>query len=166
MNRLVRIFKHLTYPDWWLHRTFSRDGLERIAHAVAASEARHSAEIRVAIETRLGLGALIGGMTPRQRAEEAFARLRVWDTEANNGVLIYVLLAERSFEIVADRGIARLVSQEEWQKLCAEMAAMLREGRHEAALVHGIEAIGSRFVSLFPHRDDDVNELPDSPVLL
>jgi uncharacterized membrane protein len=166
MNGLVRILKHLSYPDWWLHRTFTRDALDRIAKAVAASEAGHGAEIRVAIETRIGLLSLLNGQSARKRAEEVFSQLRVWDTEANNGVLIYVLLAERRFEIVADRAISRVVPQDEWEGLCREMGELLCSGRQEAAVVRGIEVIGTRFAALFPRSSNDVNELPDRPAVL
>lgn len=166
MGRLIRIFKHLSYPEWWLKRTFSNRCLDRVGQAVERSEAGHGAEIRVAIETRLALAALIKGQTARQRAEEVFAQLRVWDTEANNGVLIYVLLADRQFEIVADRAIARVVPQADWEALCQKMEELLQGGRHEAALQLGIETVGTRFAPLFPHEAGDVNELPDRPVIL
>lgn len=163
---MLRLLKHLSYPAWWLRRTFASDALERIGQAVTKSEARHGAEIRVAIEVRLELVALVRGQTARQRAEEVFSQLRVWDTEANNGVLIYMLLADHQFEIVADRGIARLVPQSEWERLCREMEGHFREGRHEQALLHGIEEIGERFATLFPRTERDVNELPDQPAIL
>lgn len=163
---LKRFVRHHAVPAWWLQRALPSASLDRIKTAVSAAEAGHAAEIRVAIEPRLGLMSLLRSQTPRQRAEEVFSLLRVWDTAANNGVLIYVLLADRQFEIVADRGIAAAVPQAEWERLCQEMENHFRSGRHEEAVLHGIRAIGERFEPLFPRYGGDVNELPDQPALL
>jgi uncharacterized membrane protein len=120
----------------------------------------------VALETSLGWRSLLQGETARQRAEAVFTSLRVWNTELNNGVLIYLLLADREFEIVADRGLARVVEQAEWEQLCRTMEADFRAGRHEKALLHGIDVIGKRLGTLYPHLANDTNELPDRPVIL
>jgi uncharacterized membrane protein len=166
MNRLMRTLTHLTLPDWWLRRTLSRAALDRIERAVTDSEARHGAEIRVVLETGLGLLPLLKGQTARQRAEALFASLRVWDTELNNGVLIYLLLADREFEIVADRGVARAIGQDQWEGLCRAMETHFRAGHHEAALLYGIGELGKRLEALYPHRADDADELPDRPLIL
>jgi uncharacterized membrane protein len=166
MHKLIRVFRHLSYPSWWLRRVLPRSSLDRIGKAVADSEAHHGAEIRVALETSLGWRSLLQGETARQRAEAVFTSLRVWNTELNNGVLIYLLLADREFEIVADRGLARVVEQAEWEQLCRTMEADFRAGRHEKALLHGIDVIGKRLGTLYPHLANDTNELPDRPVIL
>ena len=106
-----RIFKHLFAPHWTVHRAFSRRGLKRIEEAIKASEAKHAGELRFAVEAGLDLLPLLRGMTPRHRAHEVFSQLRVWDTEHNSGVLIYVQLVDRRIEIVADRGINAKVDQ-------------------------------------------------------
>ncbi len=166
MQMLKRLFKHLSYPAWWLHRVIPQSSLDRIEKAITDSEAHHGAEIQVALETGLGIGHLAKGKTARQRAEEVFSLLRVWDTELNNGVLIYVLLADREFEIVADRGLARSIEQEEWERLCRTMEKHFRAGQHELALLHGIETIGKRLEVLYPRLVSDINELPNRPVIL
>ncbi len=166
MNGIVRILKHLRYPGWWLRRVLSPATLGRIEQAVADSEAGHGGQIRVALETGLGLFALLKGQTARQRAEEVFSQLRVWDTELNNGVLIYWLLADRKFEIIADRGLTRAVDPQGWARLCRDMEVHFQAGRHEAALLHGIEAIGNYLEVLYPRHTDDTNELPNRPAIL
>ncbi|NCS66245.1 MAG: hypothetical protein COS39_03620 [Hydrogenophilales bacterium CG03_land_8_20_14_0_80_62_28] len=166
MSGIMRILKHLSYPGWWLRRMLPPASLGRIEKAVADAEAGHGGQIRVALETSLGLFALLKGQTARLRAEEVFSQLRVWDTELNNGVLIYWLLADREFEIVVDRGLARAVGQEDWARLCREMAAHFQAGRHEAALLHGIEAMSKYLEVLYPGDAGDINELPDRPVIL
>jgi uncharacterized membrane protein len=166
MNKLTRILKHLSYPDWWMRRVLPPGSLRRIEKAVAASEAGHGGEIRVAFETSLGWLSLFKGQTTRERAEDVFSRLRVWDTEDNNGVLIYMLLADRQFEIVADRGVAHVVGHEEWARLCSEMEARFRSQGYEVALLYGIQVIGQWLQARFPRLHDDVNELPDRPMML
>jgi len=166
MNKLIRMLKHLSYPDWWLRRVLPPDSLHRIEKAVAGSEAGHGGEIRVAFETSLGLLPLLRGQTTRSRAEEVFSMLRVWDTEANNGVLIYLLFADHQFEIVADRGVARLVEPAHWAHLVSEMEARLGTRGYEEALLYGIQEIGQWVQLKFPQASGDVNELPDRPVML
>jgi uncharacterized membrane protein YgcG len=166
MGRLKRLLKHLSYPGWWLRQAISETGLNRIENAIADSETRHGAEIRVALETSLGIRPLLIGQTARQRAEAVFSLLRVWDTELNNGVLIYLLLADREFEIIADRGLAHVIAQEDWEILCREMEGYFRAGQHEEALLHGIQVIGKRMEAFYPRQTDDANELPNRPVIL
>ena len=166
MNKLIRMLKHLSYPDWWMRRVLPPDSLHRIEQAVAASEAGHGGEIRIAFETSLGWLSLFKGQTTRQRAEDVFSRLRVWDTEDNNGVLIYMLLADRQFEIVADRGLAHVVEHEEWARLCNEMEARFHDQGYEEAFLYGIQVIGQWLKARFPHLPGDANELPDRPVIL
>lgn len=166
MYTLKRMLRHLGIPRWWLRRVLPPASLLRIEMEVADSETRHGAEIRVALEANLGLAPLMQGQTARQRAEAVFSSLRVWDTELNNGVLIYLLLADREFEIVADRGLAKAIDQSEWERLCREMEAHFQQGRHEDGLIHGVHVIGKKLEALFPRLAGDVNELPDRPVIL
>jgi uncharacterized membrane protein len=109
---------------------------------------------------------LLKGVSARQRAVEAFARLGVWDTEANNGVLIYLLLADRDVEIVADRGVHAKVGPDGWEAICKTMEAEFRAGRFEAGVLAGIAAVGRHLEAHFPRRGADANELPDAPVML
>lgn len=162
----TRIAKHLITPDWVARRHFPADVLARIGEAIRASERGHRGELRVAVEAGLDPKALLRGQDPREQAEEVFARLRVWDTEENSGVLIYVQLVDRRIEIVADRGIAARVPQSEWDAICRAMEAAFREQRFEHGALHAIERITSLLVQHFPATGANPNELPDKPVVL
>lgn len=164
--KLDRLLRHLFFPPWWLRVRFPRRTLEAIEDAIRASERTHRGQIRFAVEASLGLPALVAGVTPRRRALEVFAQLGVWDTEENNGVLIYVLLADRDVEIVADRGIARRVPAQEWETICRRMEAAFRQGRFAEGALTGIEAVGALLARHFPPQGAAANELPDRPVLL
>jgi len=118
------------------------------------------------VEASLEWGPLFRGQTARQRAIEVFSRLRVWDTEENSGVLIYLLLADRDVEIVADRGIDARVGAAEWERICKEMESLFRQGRFEEGVVTGIAAITEHLVRHFPARKGDLDELPNAPVVL
>ncbi|WP_208512443.1 TPM domain-containing protein, partial [Variovorax paradoxus] len=138
------------------------------AARVGASERRHSGEIRICIEAGLPMSYLRREAPARQRAVTLFGKLRVWDTEHNNGVLIYLLLAEHAIEIVADRGIDARVSDDDWRAMAQRMGAAFREGRFEDGLTQALEEMSALLVEHFPLRDDepDRNELPDEPVVL
>jgi uncharacterized membrane protein len=163
---IARVFKHLIYPDWWWRRHLPESVLRHIQEKVAEAEIGHGGEIRIAVEASLDLLPLSRGISARDRALDVFANLRVWDTEANNGVLLYVLLADRDVEIVADRDIARRVDQAEWEAICREMEALFRAGRHEEALLRGAHRIGELLSALYPGGEKTANQLPDAPVLL
>lgn len=162
----LRILKHLLYPGWMSHRRFPAASLARIESAITLSEARHHGEIRVAVEPALALLPLLRGQTPRERALEVFATQRVWDTEANNGVLIYLLLADRDVEIIADRGLARHVDATAWEAVCEEMKVHFRKGDYEAGVLQGIAAVSRHLDRLYPRSGEDINELPNRPVML
>ncbi|MFA5082271.1 MAG: TPM domain-containing protein [Hydrogenophilaceae bacterium] len=162
----ARIFRHLIFPDWWWRRKLPEAALHRIQSAVASAEKGHSAEIRIAVEATLELPALLRGELARERAVEVFSRLRVWDTEENNGVLLYVLLADHDVEIVADRGVAKRVAQSEWEVICREMEALFRTERQEEALLAGVRLIGERLSALYPDGGKPANQLPDRPAML
>lgn len=149
-------------------RYFPAATLDAIQHAIGASEDRHRGEIAFAVEGSLSLAALQRGRTARQCAEEAFARLRVWDTEENTGVLVYLLLADHAIEIVADRGVAAEVDAAEWLPIIELMQQHFRAGNHLAGALAGIEAIGELLARHFPAGDARPNpdELPNRPVLL
>jgi uncharacterized membrane protein len=175
MNKLQILIKHLWLDVSDTRRAIPPDMVLRLAERVAASEQRHSGQIRMCIEAslpasylwRLGrentLGALI-----RQRALMMFGKLRVWDTEYNNGVLIYVLLAEHAIEIVADRGLMRQVEASQWQAMVVRMASAFRERRYEDGLTQALEETSALLVAHFVRNDASVghpNELPDTPLL-
>lgn len=161
-----RLIKHLVAPPWLLRRAFTPATLAAIESAIAASEMRHLGQIRFAIEETLVWPALWCDKSARARAIEVFSSLRVWDTEQNNGVLIYLLLADRDVEIVADRGIHRLAGEAAWEEICHSIEASLRAGDFEGGVVRGIEAISAALIAHYPRRDIGANELPDAPIVL
>ena len=164
--KLRRLLRHLLASPLGARRQFPAATLQAIESAVRESEARHSGEIRFALETALPLDALLRGQSARERALEVFAQLRVWDTERNNGVLIYLLLADHDVEIVADRGIHAKVGAAGWEAVCRRMEAEFRAGRFEAGALAGIEAAGELLQQHFPAVAGDRNELPNRPTVL
>lgn len=163
---IKRTLKHLFYPGWWLRRDFPKTELARIESAIGASESHHSGEIRFAIESSLPLKALWHNEPMLERAIEVFSLLRVWDTEENNGVLIYLLLADHQVEITADRNINKKVGQADWQRICSLMETDFKAGRFGEGVVKGIEEIDKLLSQHFPTKKDDQNELPNKPVIL
>jgi uncharacterized membrane protein len=166
--RIGRLLKHLLVTPGSLRRAFPQPALERIGQAITQAEARQSGEIRFAMEAALPWSYLRRDAPARQRALMVFSKLRVWDTEHNNGVLIYVELADRTVEIVADRGIAHKVGTAEWESICRTMREHFRQGGYEAGAIAGIEAVGARLEQHFPLEPGmrNPNELPDRPVEL
>jgi uncharacterized membrane protein len=167
MNKLVRILKHRWLDEDDAARALGAEGLKRVEARVAASERHHSGEIRVCVEAGLPLSYLWRNATARERAVTMFGKLRVWDTEYNNGVLIYLLLAEHRIEIVADRGLDRHVTPTQWQPILEGMRTAFRAGRFEDGLNQAIDAVDALLVQHFaqdPSRANP-NELPDRPVL-
>jgi uncharacterized membrane protein len=161
-----RIAKHLLFPASRVGRAFPRASLAAVEQAIAASERRHTGEIRFVVEGALDGVPLFKDVDARQRAIEVFSQLRIWDTEANNGVLIYLLLADRDVEIVADRGAAAKVDPESWEDICRTMESAFRNGDFEGGVLRGIEAVTTHLAKHFPTGAGDRNELPDRPVLL
>jgi uncharacterized membrane protein YgcG len=164
--KFKRIMKHLSTGRATVRRVFPLRTLDAIEQAIRSTEARHAGQIRFAVEAALELAPLLAGQTGQQRAIEVFSKLRVWDTEHNNGVLIYLLLADRDVEIVADRGIHVKLGKEVWEAICREMEAAFREGHFEAGVLAGIHAVGEHLSRHFPARSGKANEMPDRPVVL
>lgn len=163
---IKRIAKHLLVTHWQVNRAFPRQTLIAIEKAIKASEIRHVGEIRFAVEGALHSTPLLKGQSARERAIEVFSLLRMWDTEHNNGLLIYLLLADRDVEIVADRGIHAKVGREGWEKICRAMETAFKQADYEGGVVSGIRAVTQHLVEHFPAAGDDRNELPDKPVVL
>ena len=150
-----------------VHRDFPARVLDAIQNAIATGEQRHQGQVCFAIEGALPLRERVRGRTARERAQEVFAHLRVWNTEHNSGVLIYVLLAERAIEIVADRGIAARVAQGEWQALCERVRDRFASGEYERGAIEGVHAVSEILAQHFPGDGSaKPNELSDRPVLL
>ena len=163
LSRLPRLFKHRWWDEADTRRVLPTDALARVQARVQASEARHSGEIRVCVEGGLPLSYLWQGLPARARAVTLFGKLRVWDTEHNNGVLIYLLLADRAIEVVADRGLARRVPAETWSTLLAGMREAFRAGQFEAGLLQAVDAVDALLLQYFPLAEGEANpnELPD-----
>jgi len=161
-----RTFKHLFYPGWWLRRDFPPATLTRIESAINQSEANHSGEIRFAIESALPLKALWNDESTSERALKVFSLLRVWDTEDNNGVLIYLLLADHKVEITADRNINKVVGDDEWQRICGLMEGHFKANNFSEGVITGIDEISLLLEKYFPIKDDDQNELSNKPVVM
>lgn len=164
---LGRIWRHRWLDESDRARAIPPDLLERLARRVAASEKRHSGEIRIYVEAGLPLSYLLRDATPRERALAIFGKLRVWDTEHNNGVLIYLLLAEHAIEIVADRGLNSRVDQAGWQRIVERMGSAFHEGRFEDGLTQALAEVSALLVAHFPLEQGEANpnELPDQPVV-
>lgn len=166
-QRIARIFRHRWLDEADTRRALPSALVDKLAQRVAASEKRHTGEIRIYVEAGLPLSYLWRDARPRERAIAMFGKLRVWDTEENNGVLIYLLLAEHAIEIVADRGLARRVDAGEWQRIVQRMGSSFHEGRFEDGLTQALEEVSALLVHHFPAPAGaaNPNELPDEPVL-
>ena len=164
MNKLLRILKHRWLDERDARRLIGVDVLERLEARVAASEKVHSGEIRVCVEAGLPLSYLWKNLSARDRAITMFGKLRVWDTEANNGVLIYLLLAEHAIEIVADRGLARQVPPDHWQRVLGDMREAFRARRFEEGLMRAIDEVEALLLQHYPlgPGERSPNELPDA----
>jgi len=163
---IARLLRHLLTPPWRVRLAFPPRTLHAIEAAIRECEKTHAGEIRFAVESDLHLFALLRGVSARARALDVFSQLRVWDTQHNNGVLIYLLLADHDVEIVADRGVHAHVGAEGWEQICRDMEASFRAGKFEEGVLHGIRAVGAHLARHYPAQGRGRNELDDRPVVL
>ncbi|MFD1712652.1 TPM domain-containing protein [Ottowia sp. GY511] len=180
-SKLMRVLRHRWFDESDARRAVPPALSEQLRRRVHASEQRHTGEVRICIEGGLPTsylwrhlrdGESIANIV-RQRALMQFSKLRVWDTEDNNGVLIYVLLAEHAIELVADRGVHRRVPPGEWQAIVGRLADALKTGNFEDGLTRALEEVSAVLVAHFPQADPrpdsgaeaPPNQLPDEPVL-
>ena len=165
IHPVLRLLKHRRLDEADALRMVGADAMQRIQARVGASETHHSGEIRVCVEAGLPWSYLRRHAPPRERAVAMFGKLRVWDTEHNNGVLIYLLLAEHAIEVVADRGLSRHVDADQWRTITATMAAAFAAGQFEAGLNQAVDAVDALLKKHFPLAPGEVNpnELPDEP---
>jgi uncharacterized membrane protein len=162
----MSILRQLFSGPWQVRRHFPKAAMQSIETAIANSECSHLGELRFAVEAGLPWQDLLRAVTPRERAVEVFSQLHIWDTEHNSGVLIYLLLAERHVEIVADRGIHAKVGEQGWQAICRAMEARFHAGEFERGVTEGVGAITGLLQQHFPAQGVNQNELPDAPVVL
>jgi uncharacterized membrane protein len=167
---IARLLRHAMATHWRTRMLYPAATLDAIEQAIARAEQTHAGEIRFAVETALTPTHILNDVTAHDHALEVFSQLRVWDTEANNGVLIYVQLADRHVEIVADRGFQGRISQPEWEAVCRLMEEHFRAGRFAAGSIAGVDAIASLLARHFPQDAlkpaNSRNQLPDRPTLL
>ena len=164
---LGRILRHFGTTRRDVRRAFQQRVWDAVEQAIREAEPAHDIQLRVVVEAGLPLHALLRSQSPRQRAIELFARLHVWDTEHNSGVLIYVQFADKKIEIVADRGINAKVQQAEWDAICAHIVQAFREGRFEEGAMMGINEVGALVKSHIPAPTGSrPDELPDKPLLI
>jgi uncharacterized membrane protein len=168
--RFARLLRHAAATHWRTRMQFPAATLDAIEDAIQRTEAAHGGEIRFAVETALSPLQILNDVTARSRALDVFSHLRVWDTDANNGVLIYVQMADRSVEIIADRALNGRVSPAEWESVCRLMEGHFRAGRFQAGSIAGVEAVGTLLARHFPPDSARLptphNQLPDRPTLL
>ena len=166
-QKLKRILKHRWLDDSDTRRAVPPELLHHLTRRVAASEQRHTGEVRICVEAALPLSYLWRGAKARERAVMMFGKLRVWDTEHNNGVLIYLLLADHAIELVADRGLNQHVSAAQWQAMVQHLGAAIKEGRFEDGLTQALEEVSAVLVQHFPlaEGESNPNELPNAPML-
>ena len=163
---IARITKHLLGNRSRVRNAFPLQALAAIEQAIRASEASHAGQIRFVVDGALDGAPLFRDQSARERAIDVFSQLRIWDTEHNNGVLIYLLLADRDVEIVVDRGIDAHVGVAGWEAICQAMEAEFRAGHFERGVIGGIAAVTQHLATHFPRDGTAVNELPDAPVIL
>jgi uncharacterized membrane protein len=163
---IKRIGKHLIEHHWRARRVFPRQALSMIEQAIKTGEATHSGQVRFVVEGSLDGKPLLRDQPARERALDIFSHLRIWDTAHNNGVLIYLLLADRDVEIVADRGINAKVGAAGWEKICRSMEADFKAGNFCGGVIKGIQAVSQQLAMHFPKHGKGPNELPDEPVVI
>lgn len=163
---IPRIARHLLMTHWQVRRAFPQRTLVEIENAIKASESMHVGQVRFAVEGALDTSALFRDQSPRERAIDVFSQLRIWDTECNNGVLIYLLLADCAVEIVADRGIHLKTDSDEWKAICRNMETAFLQSNFERGVVTGVQAVTQHLTSQFPACGAAGKEIPERPVVL
>lgn len=167
VSRAIRLLRHLGSGPWSVRRCFPDEAMNAIEQEVASGELRHQAELRVAVEHSFGAGTILfGGLTARERALDVFGDLRVWDTEQNNGILIYILLADHAVEIIADRGANRLVPAGAWDKACELMQTAFQFERYDQGVVEAVRYLNDELSTVYPVSGANPNELPNRPTVL
>jgi uncharacterized membrane protein len=169
LKNLYNTFRRLIRHSWFgaadSKRAVPPALQQKLQAQIKTSEAQHSGQIRLVVEAALPLSYIWRGLAVRARAVMLFGKLRVWDTERNNGVLIYLLLAERKIEIVADRGLQQLVAKTAWSDTVNRMRGSLKLKQFDAGLTLAVEDVSKLLIQHFPDSSTHLNELPDSPII-
>ena len=163
---IKRIGRHLVQHHWGVRKYFPPRVLAAIEHAIKAGEATHSGQVRFVVEGALDGKPLFQGQPARERALDIFSNLRIWDTAHNNGVLIYLLLADRDVEIIADRGVDAKVNAAGWEKICQSMETDFKAGNFAGGVIKGIQAVSQQLAVHYPKSGPGPNELPDEAVVM
>jgi hypothetical protein len=166
MSTFKRLFRHLCTTTAAGKRVFPPATLRAIEEAIRAGEQRHRAEVRLIIEPGLDTQAVLNGLTPRHRARELFAHYRVWDTEENCGVLVYINLADRQVEIVADRGVGRVISATQWQDICRTLTRGFAHGQVHESVLTALHQLTELLAQYYPNDGSKHNQLSDAPLIL
>lgn len=171
MNKFSRAIRHLTTMKSMGKKAFPDTTLHAIQSEIASGESAHRAEVRLIVEPALDLSDILGSLTSRERAAELFTLYRIWDTEENSGVLIYVNLADHQVEIIADRGIARLISADDWQAICVTMTTGFAKGEYHSSTIAGLQQLNTLLHKYFPedasqHQQLQHNQLSNQPIML
>ena len=163
---LSRLIKHLFSHGCKVGSHFSSKDLEVITKAISESESQHTGQICFAVEGAMDMPSLFKNQSSRECAIEVFSRLKVWDTEHNNGVLIYVLIADHAVEIISDRGINKRVDPNEWQAICHDIESKFAQGSYQQGVLSGIDKLTQVLHQHFPRTSSSTNEISDIPVIL
>jgi uncharacterized membrane protein YgcG len=166
MNKFSRALRHLCTTRYSGKKAFPCATLTAIQQAIADGESLHRAEIRLIVEPSLELSEIFAGVSSRQRAHELFSQYRIWDTEENAGILIYIELADHQVEIVADRGIASLIPNHYWHAICKTMTEGFAQGKYHDSVLQGLQQLNAVLQEHFPEQDRQANQLSNKPILL
>ena len=166
MNKIRRLLRHLFTTTAAGRRNFPPHTLKAIQSLITEGEQQHRAEMRLIVEAALPVGIVLDGTSSRGRAHDLFSRYRIWDTEENCGVLVYINLADRKVEIIADRGAGRALSAAEWHAVCRTMTEGFARGEFHDSTLAGLQRLNGLLAQHFPQDGPQANQLPDRPVML
>lgn len=166
-SKFVRLSRHVITTKMAAQRMFPLDTQQRLQQTIAYGEAQHRAELQLIIEAALPLRKVLAGVSTRQRALQLFDQYRVSDTKEKNGVLLYINLADRRAELIADSGATQAIPNNIWQNICDTMLSWFKRDAFEHGTINAINSIHTELRRAFPARNEaNQNELPDAPVML
>lgn len=166
MKTLSRLIRHLCTTTGAGRRAFPESTLKAIEKAITHGETCHRAEVRMIVEPSLTAQAVLNGVSPRERARDLFSQYRVWDTEENCGVLVYINLADHQVEIVADRGVGRLIAPRDWETICRRMTQGFAAGNYHDSAIAALDDLNALLQKHYPDDGSTHNQLSNQPVML